>query len=157
MKPQKSDFIGVVNLPDVIEDQEVNIYVTDAFKFDIKPKLQTLGTDILAYDSSTGTKPQLKTFYDDHILEWWVRLAYKRFIEFHGRNVTQFGMTKTKDPGGTFDQVDQIERSVMLKQIKGDADVLYQYVLQQTWTFDNVAYRKPCKPDKGSFGINAIG
>jgi hypothetical protein len=159
MKPQKSDFPTFVQFSLNIEDRLISPHIEDAYKFDVRPQLESLAVDIYNYDQSLGTKPQLKTFFQDYILEWWVRLAYKRFIALHGKNVTQYGFTQTKDPGGTFDQLEAADRAVILKQISSDAAVCLNYALQQDWIFDTVTYRKPggCRPRVSSFGINALG
>jgi hypothetical protein len=156
MKPSKSDFPNFVPFPAVIPDDLINPRIYDAFKFDIRPKLETLADDILAL-SGTGS-PQLKAFYDDYVLHWWVLLAYKRFIEFHGKNVTQYGITKTKDPAGTFEPIGVEERAVILKQLQSDANTLYTLILAQEWKFDGSVYRRSsCKGPSTDFGINAIG
>jgi hypothetical protein len=156
MKPLKSDFKNFVPFNMNIADDKINPYINDAFKFDIRPKLEGLADDILAYSGTD--RPQLKTFYDNYILHWWVLLAYKRFLEIHGLNVTQFGITKTKDPGGTFEQLSRDDRAIILKQYKSDAATLEQLVYSLDWKFDNVQYRKStdCKGPISDFGINAI-
>jgi hypothetical protein len=159
MKPVKADFPAVVQLSLNIEDRLINPHIEDAYKFDVRPQLESLAVDIYAYVSvDPETKPELKTFYDDYIKEWWIRLSYKRFIALHGKNVTQFGFTQTKDPGGTFDQLEAADRAVILKQITSDAAVLLNYALQQTWTFDTITYRKPggCRERVSNFGINVL-
>jgi hypothetical protein len=160
MKPSKSDFPAFVKFPLNISDADINIHIDAAYKYEVKPKLETLASDILSYDQTLTTKPQLKAFFNDYVLEWWVLLAYRRFLQTHGRNVTQFGYTKTKDPQGTFDQLDGEERAVILKQLTHDAAVCFNYMLQQTWTFDTVAYRKyggncSTRTSEG-YGINAL-
>jgi len=159
MKPQKSDFPGLVQFPTNIEDRLINPHIEDAYKFDVRGRLQTLAIDIYNYtpESPDPTRPELIAFYQDYLLEWWVRLAYYRFYEVHGDNVTQFGVTTLKDPGGTFDMIEDKRRAIRLLRLKADTDTLYQYILQQTWTFDGTVYRKSCRADKGNFGINAIG
>jgi hypothetical protein len=159
MKPQKSDFPGILQLPLNVEDRLINPHIEDAYKFDVRGKLTELAIDIYNYtpESPTPTRPELIAFYETYVLEWWVRLAYYRFYEVHGDNVTQFGVTRTKDPAGSFEQIDDKRRAIRLTRLKADTDTLYQYILQQTWKFDDVVYAKPCKPDKGYFGINAIG
>ncbi len=159
MKPTKSDFPAFVNFSLNIEDRLINPHIEDAYKYDVRPKLDSLAVDIYDYDSTLTTKPELKEFFEDFILQWWILLAYKRFIQNHGRNVTQYGYTKTKDPQGTFEQLDPEERAVILRQLASDAGVSYNYILQETWTFDGTTYRKPggCSTvSKGSYGINAL-
>lgn len=158
MKPTKSDFPTFVQFSMNIEDRLINPHIEDAYKFDVRPQLESLAVDIYNYDGALTTKPELKTFFRDYILEWWVRLAYKRFIALHGKNVTQYGFTQTKDPGGTFDQLEAADRAVILKQITSDAAVCFNYALQQEWKFDTVTYRKPggCRDRVSTFGINVL-
>lgn len=158
MKPTKADFASFLPSLNHLQDSYVNPRIDDAFKFDIRPKLGSLADDIKALSGSS--RPQLKAFYDDFILHWWILLAYKRLLEIHGKNITQFGVTKTKDPGGSFDQLTAEERSVMIKQIQSDANTLYTLILAEDWKFDNQQYRRyndGCSNPQGyDFGINAI-
>jgi hypothetical protein len=159
MKPVKSDFPTFVNFSLNIEDRLINPHIEDAYKYDVRPKLDELAVDIYNYDTVDNDKPELEAFFNNFILQWWVLLAYKRFIQNHGRNVTQFGYTKTSDPQGTFQQLDGDERAVILRQLASDSGVSYNYILQETWTFDSISYRKPGGCDsslKGSYGINAL-
>lgn len=157
MKPQKSDFPSFVPFALNIKDELVNPRIDDAFKFDIKPKLGVLADDIRAL--TDNSKPELLAFYNNFVLHWWVLLAYKRFIELHGLNVTQFGMTKTKDPGNTFEPMSREDRAVMIKQVQSDANTLYALLHAENWKFDGVQYRKgsDCKGPNLDIGINAIG
>ena len=155
MKPSKSDFPTFIPFPQTIPDELINPRIGDAFKFDIKPKMGVLADEILAYSGTT--RPELREFYDSYVLHWWVLLAYKRFLELHGKNITQFGVTKTKDPQGTFDQLTAEERAVMLKQVQSDANTLETLVFSQDWDFDDQTYRRSsCSSPSGNFGINAI-
>jgi hypothetical protein len=159
MKPIKADFPAFVQFSLNIEDRLINPHIEDAYKFDVRPQLESLAVDIYNYASvDPETKPQLKTFFNDYIKEWWIRLSYKRFVAIHGINITQFGITETKDPGGTLEQVDEKKRAIILKQISSDAAVCLNYALQQDWTFDTITYRKPggCRERVSTFGINAL-
>lgn len=174
MRPTKADFPNFLAFTQNISDLNIDPHIKDAFKFDIRPKLGTsLANDIYNYstvgdydpadydenDYALETKPQLTAFYYDFVLQWWVLLATRRFLQIHGYNITQFGLTKMID--STFEQMTPAERSIQAKQIMSDADVLYSDILRETWTFDGVTYRKPgsdscTTPNRGSFGISAI-
>lgn len=161
MKPVKDDFIEFLPWSVNIPENMYKTYIEDAYKFDIRPKLETLAVDIYNYADKSEVKPELQAFYDNFVRQWWVLLAFKRFITVHGRNLTQFGYTKTRDPQGTFDQVTQEERAVVLRQLVSDIDMCLIYMAKETWTFDGVQYRKPggldCGPRFGSdFGIRAL-
>lgn len=158
MKPQKSDFPAFVNFPMNIDDKYIKIHIEDAYKYDVKPKLETLATDIYNYNGTD--KPELQEFYEDYVLQWWILIAYRRFLQIHGSNVTQFGVTKTADPQGTFTQLSGEERAILLKQLTHDAAVCFNLILQQEWKFDETTYRKyggNCTPrSSGGYGINAL-
>lgn len=161
MKPQKSDFPGYVTFTQNISDKNIDPHINDAYKFTVKPRLNTLAIDILALKPEDyASRPQLKTFYDDFVVHWWVLLSVKRFLQIHGYNLTQFGMTKIKDPQGTFEQMSPSERVVQIKQLESDADVLYTNLLNETWEFDSTVYRKPsqdCGPARSfTGGISGI-
>jgi hypothetical protein len=158
MKPSKPNFPGFVNLSPSVPDKLVNIQINDAYKFDIKPRLGSLAIDIYNYEAND--KPELREFYDDYILHWWVLLAYKRLVQVHGLNFTQFGITKTRDPQNTFDQASAQEKAVLLKQLQHDIDVLFANLSGVKWVFDNTTYKNPntnCgSTEYNSSGINAI-
>jgi hypothetical protein len=160
MKPTTHDFLVYLPWSANISETLINPHIEDAYKFDIKPKVETLAIDIYNLKNN-GTKPELYAFYDQYFCQWWVFLAFRRFIQIHGRNITQFGYTKTRDPEGTFDQVDASERAVILKQLTSDAALCFTWMLKQTWTFDGTTYRKnndtDCGPRYGEgYGINVL-
>ncbi len=160
MRPVQYDFIEFFPWSKNIDENEYVTHVSDAYKFDVRPQLDQLALDILNYSDNSGTKPELQAFYNDYVRQWWTFLAFRRFIQIHGRNITQFGYTKTADPEGTFTQVDQIERSVVMKQIQGDAQILFALILQKEWKFDGVTYRKPggdCSRSENRFDIGIGG
>lgn len=174
MRPTKADFPEFLAFSQNIDDLNIDPHIKDAFKFDIKPKLgASLANDIYNYstvvdydpadydqnDYALETRPQLTAFYYDFVLQWWVLLAARRFLQIHGYNITQFGLTKMTD--STFEQMSPAERVIQGKQILADADVLYSYLMVENWTFDGTTYRKPnsdsCTPrSMGSYGISAI-
>lgn len=172
MRPTKADFPEFLTFSQNIDALNIDPHIKDAFKFDVKSKLGSLATDLYNYvpvntytppyanNNYTGeTKPQLVQFYFDFVLHWWVLLSARRFLQIHGYNITQFGLTKMTD--STFEQLTPAERSVQGKQILNDADILYSYLVSEGWTFDGTTYRKPgsddCKTyNSGSFGISAI-
>ncbi len=162
MLPLKSQFKDFVQFTENIEDRILNFHINDAFVYTIKPLMGVLADDIKSYDADIETKPELKAFFDDYVLRWWVLLAYQRFLQNHGRNVTQFGYTQLRDPQGTFEPVDAQGRAVYLKQLINDTNVSQTLVFNETWTFDDVSYRKPgTETDCGnvarkSFGISSI-
>lgn len=173
MRPTKADFPQFLTFSQNISDLNIDPHIKDAYKFDILPKLGSLAKDIYTYepvvdydpddydnnDYSLESKPQLTEFYYEFVLHWWVLLAARRFLQIHGYNITQYGLTKMTD--STFEQMSPSERVIQGKQILSDADILYSNLVVETWTFDGTTYRKPhsddCRPyNSGSYGISAI-
>lgn len=162
MKPLKSQFSDFVQFTDNIHDRIINFHIDNAFYYQIKPLLGVLADAINnATDETLELMPDLEAFYNDHLLRWWVLLAYKRFITNHGRNVTQFGYTKPKDPEGTYDQVTGEERAVVLKELQDDINVvqgnLFVELEKKNWIFDGVTYNATGNKRKKRIGITAIG
>lgn len=169
MRPLKSEFQNYVQFTVNIEDRIINYHVEDAFYYEIKPKLgyptdsaKDIGLVIYNLATDDITKPELKAFFDNYVKRYWVLLAFKRFLQNHGRNVTQFGYTKLRDPEGTFDQVDGEERAVYLKQLQHDINItetnLFVELNTKRWTFDSFTYgQTSVNPPKKKFGISAVG
>lgn len=170
MKPLKSDFSNYVQFTANIEDRIIDFHIDDAFYYSIKPKLgnrtessKDLSEAISILSSADSlTKPQLTAFFNNYLKRYWILLAFKRFLQNHGRNVTQFGYTKLRDPEGTFEQVDSEERAVYLKQLQHDINIaetnLFVELNAKRWTFDTFTYSSTnSTPPKKSFGINAVG
>lgn len=177
MKPTKADFEQYVTFSQNIPDKNINPRISEAYKFTVKPLLDSLAVDIFNFtdpdfdpltydpDTYTGDRPELVAFYKNFVEHWWIFLSMKRFLANHGFNLTQFGFTKTDDPQGTFTQLSPQERVIQAKQIESDIDVLYSMLLtagkEANWTFDEIVYRIPgsdnCKRgNRNEFGISAI-
>ncbi len=171
MKPLKTQFGQFVQWTNNIDDRIINFHIDDAFFYTIRGKLgyppdsdKDLALEISNFVEDSDSGPELVTFFNGYILRWWVLIAFKRFLENHGRNVTQFGYTQLKDPEGTFDPVDEIGRAVYLKRLQGDINVAETAVFlelhKRQWTFDGFQYlhESYCGQRKRKqFGISAIG
>ncbi len=171
MKPVKSQFSTFVQFTTNIEDRILNFHIDDAFFYVIRGKLgyppdanKDLALEILNFDEGSDDSPELVTFFNDYILRWWVLIAFKRFLENHGRNVTQFGYTTTRDPEGAFDQVDSLGRATYLRRLQDDINIAETAVFLQLhkvqWTFDGYQYSHESfchNVKRKSFGISAIG
>jgi hypothetical protein len=155
----KADFLAA-NLvkfsPNIAEDQ-LAPYVYAAQEYDLEPRLGAdLYGDLVSYaENPTASRPQLQAFLVKEVSRFLVLTAYKRFIAAHGMNVTQFGLTKTNDPQGTFNQAEAAERAVILRQVDADANVAMGKMLSKTFTFDGVNYSKDKQRLKPSATIRA--
>jgi hypothetical protein len=174
MKPLKSQFKEYVQFSDNIPDRLIDYHIDAAYRFTIEPILRNteatemhLGSTIYGYtpieSPGTETKPELVAFYNNFLKEWWIRLAYQRFIEVHGLNVTQFGLTKTKDPENTFDQAEERDRAVLLRRLRDDLNIIEGNVFAE---LNRIEWILDLYPFKGAnvrasqrkvFGISGIG
>lgn len=159
MKPLKSEFPNFVQMTTNIEDRLLNFQIENAFYYDLKPKLGSLAEDI--YNLATGdeTKPETLAFYNNFVKRVWILLTYRRLVTNHGNNITQYAITKFRDPAGTTEQISPQERANIINETSRDISVaetnMFTELSTKNWTFDNTAYRKMCAPTK-SFGISAI-
>lgn len=155
----KADFLAanLVKFSANIAEDQLAPYVYAAQEYDLEPRLGTdLYGDLIAFAANpTANRPQLQAFLVKEVSRFLVLTAYKRFIAAHGLNVTQFGLTKTADPQGTFNQAEAQERAVILRQVDADANVALGKMLAKPWTFDGVSYGKEPNAGRPSASIRA--
>jgi hypothetical protein len=110
--------------------------------------------------ATPNSAPQLEAFYNEFIIPYWCLCAYHRFLATHGTNVTQFGVTVTRDPRGTFDQASEEQRANILRQVHSDRKVFKQYMTdrlkEMNFTFDGVSFAESKTIDRQSSYISAI-
>jgi hypothetical protein len=162
----KADFTGanLVKFSQNIQDDQLTPYIYAAQEYDLEPRL---GADLYAAlqhvaDGGNGHGPgpgsvndDLTDFLNDKVKRFLVLAAYRRFIAAHGMNVTQFGLTKTADPQGTFNQAEAAERAVILRQVDADANVALLKMTSTPYVFDGIDYTKPANAGKPSASIRA--
>lgn len=155
----KADFMSasLVKLSANIADDQLQPYIYAAQEYDLEPRLgEALYTAIQSLaETPDDTKPELSAFWIGKVKRFLVLASYRRFIAAHGLNVTQFGLTTTNDPQGTFNQAQASERAVILRQIDADANVALIRMTSEVWTFDGVAYDKAKKAGTPSVSIRA--
>lgn len=155
----KTDFTAanLVKFSQNILDDQLHPYIYAAQDYDLQPKLgDELYTALKTIAATPDeAKPQLTAFLNEKVKRFLVLASYRRFIAAHGMNVTQFGLTKTADPQGTFNQAEAQERAVILRQIDADANVALIRMTSVNWTFDGVAYPKDRKAGVPSASIRA--
>lgn len=155
----KADFLAanLVKFSPNISDDQLKPYIYAAQEYELQPKLgEALYGAILAFaETPDDSKPELRNFINREVSRFLVLTAYRRFISAHGMNVTQFGLTKTADPQGTFNQAEASERAVIIRQVDADANVALVKMLSVPFTFDGVSYEKNAKAGKPSASIRA--
>lgn len=167
MQPIKTQFKNYVQFTDNIEDRILDFQITQSYTKHLLPRFGDLIETIYDLTSEElAAKPELETFYNDYMLEYWILCAYRRFFSQHGINVTQFGLTRTADPEGTFQAASGDDRAIILRQVSSDINVcetnIYRRLKDVNWTFDGVVYEDPDTENrkstpKKSFGIRPIG
>jgi len=111
----KADFsaANLVKFSQNIEEDQLQPFVYAAQEYDLEPRIgDDLYNDLMAYaETPDGSRPELLAFLNKEVKRFLVLTAYRRFMAAHGLNITQFGLTKTADPQGTFNQAEAQERA----------------------------------------------
>lgn len=154
----KADFTAanLVKFSQNILDDQLTPYIYAAQEYDLEPRLgETLYLDLQGVASGELARPELQVFLNNKVKRFLVLASYRRFIAAHGMNVTQFGLTKTADPQGTFNQAEAAERAVILRQVDADANVALLKMTSTPYAFDGFTYEKEPKAGKPSASIRA--
>lgn len=155
----KADFTAanLVKFSQNILNDQLDAAIYAAQEYDLAPRLGDELYEALEAIAETpnAQKPELTTFLNLKVKRYLVLAAYRRFISAHGMNVTQFGLTKTADPQGTFNQAEAQERAVIVRQIDADANVSLLRLTSTPFVFDGVSYEKGENAQKLSTSIRA--
>jgi hypothetical protein len=144
-----------------IEDRLIDPSISLSRTFELDSILtKALMTAVDVAVATPNSAPQLEAFYNEFIIPYWCLCAYHRFLATHGTNVTQFGVTVTRDPRGTFDQASEEQRANILRQVHSDRKVFKQYMTdrlkEMNFTFDGVSFIESKTIDRQSSYISAI-
>jgi hypothetical protein len=154
----KADFTGanLVKFSQNIAEDQLNLHIHAAQEYDLEPRLgEELYDAVLGAETAFPLRPELLVFINKKVKRYLVLAAYRRFISAHGLNVTQFGLTKTADPQGTFNQAEAQERAIITRQIDADANVALLKMTSAPFTFDGLSYEKANKAGNVSASIRA--
>ena len=154
-----SDIQNYAQIPTNIDGRLIDFQISLSKTLDVEPVVtKELMT---AVDSgSEGTTPELIAFYNSFIVPYWCLSAYYRFVSTHGTNITQFGVTQTRDPRGTFDQSTGDARANILRQCEDDRKVFRQFMVDRLkevdYAFDSVTFGTSKTINNVPMPINAI-
>jgi len=154
----KADFTGanLVKFSQNISEDQLNLYIQAAQEYDLEPRLgEDLYADILGAELAFPLRSELLAFIEKKVKRYLVLISYRRFISAHGLNITQFGLTKTADPQGTFNQAESQERAIITRQIDADANVALLKMTSTAFIFDGISYVKEKKAGHVSTSIRA--
>jgi hypothetical protein len=142
----KADFnaSNLVKFSQNIREDQIDPFIMAAQEYDLEPRLGApLYSDILAVLSGEIVRPELLAFVNSKVKRYLVLASYHRFMAAHGINITQFGVSQTRDPQGTFDQVTAQDRAVVLRQVASDLNVALIKMTSEPFIFDGINYSKP--------------
>lgn len=144
-----------------VESRLISFQINAVRSLDLDP---TIGTALMAAIdtafSDSETYPETYAFFIDFVKPYWSLSAYVRFMAAHGVNVTQFGVTTSSDPRGTFSQASDQQRANILRQADSDKKVyktkLVEEIKDRKFTFDGVTYAKKDELRRSNKLINPI-
>jgi hypothetical protein len=159
MELSKTDIAKYAQFTSKIENRLIEPHIRNARKYDVQPYL-TRGLMDAIIALANGADNELSAFYEDYVEEVWALGAYMRFITEHGYNVTQFGLTKTNDPRGTFTQMESVERATILKARKADLEVAVKMMTDRlkdvNFTFDGTVYPESDSIERTQSTVSAV-
>lgn len=144
-----------------VEGRLITPHITAARNLNLEP---SLGADLmtaidLSVDDQAGF-PETYAFFENYVKAYWCLTSYVRFLGVHGTNITQFGVTTTNDPRGTFEQASEQQRANMLRQAEDDRKVYKQrmvdYLERNDFTLDNVNYDEEDSLERTNTYVNPI-
>lgn len=144
----KADFTpeNFVKFSQNIKNDQIDPYINVSQEYDLQPRLEPeLYTDILDAVLTPSSRPELIIYVNTKVKKFLVLSSYYRFITQHGYNVTQFGISSTRDPQGTFDQITGQERAVVLRQVSSDINIALIKMMSEDFIFDGITYGKTKK------------
>lgn len=154
---QKSDFNIVVQFSQNIEDRMLDLHIADAENFDLVPRLPAaFYTEI---SSQASPADELETFRVNYVVPLLVCFAYKRFLLWQGRSVTQYGIRQINED--TSVEISDKARGELIDDIKSKINVyltrFYNALKDADYTFDGIQYDFDICSRKQILKIRAVG
>lgn len=152
------EFDVLTALPDTLMDAIKEILLINPIQWSasktyaIGDKVKYDGTYYVALDSNTNSMPtvlnsdweelQLMTFWTDYVQPYFMCCSYYRFLNWHGANVTQYGVRQNNED--TSNEVTDKRKGELMADIAGKQDIflarLTSYFNGVNQTLDEVAY-----------------
>lgn len=144
-----------------IEDRLISPHITKTIEIGFTEILSENLIDAIQNLSLTdNTKPELIAFYNNYFKQVWSYFSYIRFLTWHGRNITQFGLVAVNDD--TTSLVSDKARAELINNTERDSQVyltrLLNRLIEVNYIFDNINFTKvsPITKPRNRFGIRAI-
>lgn len=151
----KSDFSEYVVFSNNIKDDNIDVHCRDAQNFDVYPIMPTAKVSgnnmiddiIFALTESPVEKPELIALFNDYVKPFMVLKAYCRFLLYHGRNITQYGIRVNNED--TSNDIGDKGRAEFIADNEHKANVylarLNKALKDANYTFDSVVYQYACQ------------
>lgn len=144
-----------------IEDRLINPHIVKTIEIGFE---NILSNDLILALKTVSlndvNKPQLIAFYNTYFKQVWSYFSYIRFLTWHGRNITQFGLVSISEE--TTSLVSDKARAELINNTERDSQTYLTRMLNElkdvNYTFDNIQFSKVsiiAKP-RNRFGIRAI-
>lgn len=137
---KKSDFKIYFKFSDNIKDNEIDLHIRDAQEVEF---FSWCDTDF--YNDITGTltnRPQLETLLNNYIKPYLIACSYYKFLLWHGRNVSQFGLRVNNED--TSVELSDKARAELLADVEHKKNIylnkLTQKIYNDGYLYDGITY-----------------
>lgn len=157
-----SEFRAQVRLgANVGKNNELDPFIRDFQITEFEP----LVSDVF-YSDITGDlslRPELQSFLDEYIKPYLIYGTYEKFLLWHGRNVSQFGLRQNNED--TSEAISDKARGELMADARGQANIylnkMNRQLLKVNHKFDSVTYEYMNYIDfnrgKPNTGIKQVG
>jgi len=157
----KSEFESYVKIgANVSKSGAIETAIKDMQEFEFKPIVP-----LAFYTAITGTltaSSELQIFLDDYVKPYIILGSYDKFLLWHGRNISQFGLRENSEDTST--PISDKARAEMMADIRHKANVCLMAMNKRlsdlSYTFDGTVYNfTSCDVSKAkpSIGFKQVG
>ena len=135
----QSDFDSYCRLSNNIKKSELDIPIKDAQLELLSWIPDVMYTDLM---NNLDSKPELTTLFNEYIKPVLVLTAYYKFILWHGRNISQFGIRQNNED--TSEEISDKARGELMADVQSRKsaylNVLKDKMDEDNYTYDSVEY-----------------
>lgn len=158
----KSEFLDYVKLGlNVGRTPDIDTHIRDMQTTEFEPIVSDEFYDDITGDLSS--RPELQSFLDECVKPYIIFGAYGKFLLWHGRNISQFGLRSNNED--TSDPVEDKVRGELLADIRKKTNIFFAKMKKElckvNYTFDSIVYEftDECFSSKSKpfIGIKQVG
>ena len=136
----KSDFEAYCKLGKNIKDSDLDLHIRDAQEIELFSWIpDNMYTDLM---DNLSTKPELTDLFNNYIKPFLVVSAYYKFILWHGKNISQYGIRQNTED--TSEEISDKSRAELMADVQAKKNVylsrLKDTMFDDDYTYDNVVY-----------------